>query len=256
MNWDVPTTNGWLVGRRFPPKGDTHVMRQLRLVSLLFVLIYCVAFGPGKAAASSKNSSSANEHRVGNKIVRFARNLLGVRYEYGGTSPRSGFDCSGFVRFVYRHFGVDLPHNSWGQADLGNHVSRSALKPGDLVFFDGEGHVGLYIGNGRFIHAPHLGTRVSVSSLNYGWYASTYDGARRIVGLMSDTLKARLEITKLPAHVHGAARYGRLRDRLHRSLPQHKSKTELGLDMAGTLLLARRQSSRQRVAFARSSPLA
>ena len=108
----------------------------------------------------------------------------------------AGFDCSGFVRFVYRHFGVDLPHNSWGQAVAGSHVSRGQLKPGDLVFFAGEGHVGLYIGNGRFIHAPHSGTRVSVSSLNGGWYGATYDGARRIVGLMSDTLKARLEITK------------------------------------------------------------
>ncbi len=231
-------------------------MKQLRLVSLLFVLIYCVAFGPGKASASSKSASSAKDQRVGNKIVRFARNLLGVRYQYGGTSPASGFDCSGFVRFVYRHFGVDLPHNSWGQAVAGSHVSRGQLKPGDLVFFAGEGHVGLYIGNGRFIHAPHSGTRVSVSSLNGGWYGATYDGARRIVGLMSDTLKARLEITKLPAHVHGAVRYTRLRDRLHRTSPSRRSKTALGLDMAGPLLLARRQSPRQRVAFARSSPMA
>ena len=95
-----------------------------------------------------------------------------------------------------------------------------------------------------------------MSSLNGGWYGATYDGARRIVGLMSDTLKARLEITKLPAHVHGAVRYTRLRDRLHRTSPSRRSKTALGLDMAGPLLLARRQSPRQRVAFARSSPMA
>ena len=81
-------------------------------------------------------------------------------YSYGGVSPASGFDCSGFTRFVFAHFGVTLPHYTFGQYDLGRSVSRGALEPGDLVFFDGVGHVGLYIGRGRFIHAPHSGTRV------------------------------------------------------------------------------------------------
>jgi len=113
-------------------------------------------------------------------IVRFARRLVGVPYVYGGTSPRTGFDCSGLTRFVYAHFGIFLPHYSAAQFDMGMRVSRAGLRPGDLVFFDGLGHVGLYIGNGRFIHAPHSGTRVTISTLN-GWYAAEYDGARRIV---------------------------------------------------------------------------
>ena len=95
-------------------------------------------------------------------------------------SPSSGFDCSGFTRFVYAHFGIDLPHYSGSQFGEGRSVSRGALRPGDLVFFDGLGHVGIYIGDGRFIHAPHSGTRVSIDSLS-GWYGSRYDGARRFL---------------------------------------------------------------------------
>ena len=113
-------------------------------------------------------------------IVRFARRYLGTRYSYGGTSPASGFDCSGFTRFVYAHFGIVLPHWSGGQFGLGRHVSSSRLRPGDLVFFDGVGHVGIYVGGGRFIHAPHSGTRVAIDPIA-GWYASRFDGARRLV---------------------------------------------------------------------------
>src|SRR5712671_4020945 len=72
----------------------------------------------------------------------YAKRFTGIRYEYGGSSPRSGFDCSGFVRFVYSHFGLSLAHSSYAQFDRGRRVSRSALRPGDLVFFDGLGHVG------------------------------------------------------------------------------------------------------------------
>ena len=117
---------------------------------------------------------------MGDKIVRYAKHFLGVRYVYGGSSPGSGFDCSGFVRYVYRHFGISLAHSSYAQFQSGRRVARGGLKPGDLVFFHGEGHVGIYIGAGRFIHAPHTGTRVSVASLG-GGYSSEYDGARRLV---------------------------------------------------------------------------
>jgi cell wall-associated NlpC family hydrolase len=113
------------------------------------------------------------------RVVRYARRLLGAPYVYGGESP-SGFDCSGFTRYVFAHFGITLPHYTFGQYDLGRSVSRWSLEPGDLVFFDGVGHVGLYIGDGRFIHAPHTGTRVSVDSLT-GWYGGRYDGARRVL---------------------------------------------------------------------------
>jgi cell wall-associated NlpC family hydrolase len=118
---------------------------------------------------------------LGDKVVKYAKHLVGVRYVYGGNSPASGFDCSGLVRYVYGHFGVRLAHSSFAQFASGLRVSRGALKPGDLVFFDGLGHVGIYVGSGRFIHAPHSGSRVRIESLG-GWYSNRFDGARRLAG--------------------------------------------------------------------------
>src|SRR6266581_2524632 len=99
----------------------------------------------------------------GEKIARFAETFIGVRYVYGGSSPRTGFDCSGLVAYVYHHFGVSLPHYTVSQFAQGRRVARGALSPGDLVFFNGLSHVGIYVGKGRFVHAPHSGTRVRVA---------------------------------------------------------------------------------------------
>jgi cell wall-associated NlpC family hydrolase len=115
----------------------------------------------------------------GTRVVDYAKRFRGIRYVYGGSSPRSGFDCSGFVRFVYSHFGVALARSSYAQFGAGRRVARRWLRPGDLVFFHGLGHVGIYVGNGRFIHAPHSGTRVRIESMR-GWYSSRFDGARRL----------------------------------------------------------------------------
>ena len=157
---------------------------RIRIALLALVVLACLTARAGGAlAAHLRVTRLSHATLVAHKearVVRFARHLLGVPYVYGGSSPRIGFDCSGFTRFVYSHFGIALPHYSGAQFSLGRRVSRVGLRPGDLVFFDGLGHVGLYIGGGRFIHAPHSGTRVSVDSLN-GWYASQYDGARRFL---------------------------------------------------------------------------
>ena len=117
---------------------------------------------------------------LGDRMVKYAKHLIGVRYSWGGSSPRTGFDCSGFVRYVYGHFGISLAHSSFSDYWQGRHVGRWNMKPGDLVFFDGAGHVGIYVGHGRFIHAPHTGTVVRISTMA-GWYSSRFDGARRIV---------------------------------------------------------------------------
>jgi len=111
--------------------------------------------------------------------VGIAMQYLGVPYVWGGASP-GGFDCSGFVMFVFAQMGVSLPHHAADQYNYGVPVSRDQLEPGDLVFFDGLGHVGIYIGNGQFVHAPHTGDVVKISSLYDSWYAATYVGARRI----------------------------------------------------------------------------
>ena len=112
-------------------------------------------------------------------VVGIAMQYLGVPYVWGGASP-SGFDCSGLTMYVYAQVGVSLPHNAAMQYSYGSAVSRENLAPGDLVFFNGLGHVGLYIGGGQFIHAPHTGDVVKISSLSESWYASTYVGARRL----------------------------------------------------------------------------
>ena len=109
----------------------------------------------------------------GHLVVAYARHFLGIPYSYGGASPSTGFDCSGLVRFVYGHFGIVLPHSSFADLGLGRRVSRRRLKPGDIVFFAGASHVGIYAGGGRFIDAPHTGTVVRISTMgDYGYYAA------------------------------------------------------------------------------------
>ena len=111
-------------------------------------------------------------------VVGVAMRYLGTTYVYGGSSP-SGFDCSGFTMYVFSQIGVSLPHYTVAQYAMGTPVSQSQLAPGDLVFFDGLGHVGIYIGGGQFIHSPHTGDVVKISSIS-GWYSATYVGARRL----------------------------------------------------------------------------
>jgi len=131
-------------------------------------------FAPSEAA-----SVSAPPSRYGG-VVGIAMQYLGVPYVWGGASP-AGFDCSGLIMYVYAQVGVSLPHHAASQYAMGVPVSRDALQPGDLVFFNGLGHAGIYIGGGQFVHAPHTGDVVKISSLSDSWYASTWVGARRIL---------------------------------------------------------------------------
>ena len=112
-------------------------------------------------------------------VVGIALQYLGTPYVWGASGP-GAFDCSGFTSYVYAQVGVSLPHNAAAQYSYGVPVARDQLEPGDLVFFDGLGHVGLYIGGGNFVHAPHTGDVVKISSLYDSWYAATYVGARRL----------------------------------------------------------------------------
>jgi len=110
---------------------------------------------------------------------------LGVDYRYGGNSPESGFDCSGLVAHVFREaYGIQLPHNARAQSEYGLRVSLSELRAGDLVFYNTANrpysHVGIYLGDGKFIHAPRTGARVRIESLRKRYWVRRYDGARRI----------------------------------------------------------------------------
>jgi cell wall-associated NlpC family hydrolase len=128
--------------------------------------------------AATAEATVAPPSRYGG-VVGIAMRYLGIPYSWGGATP-AGFDCSGFVMYVYGQMGVGLPHSSYAQYGVGVPVSSSDLQAGDLVFFDGLGHEGIYIGGGQFIHSPHTGDVVKISSMT-GWYASTYVGARRII---------------------------------------------------------------------------
>jgi cell wall-associated NlpC family hydrolase len=130
-------------------------------------------------STSSEPTVSAAPSAHGSAVVAIAMRYLGVPYVWAGASP-SGFDCSGLMVYVFAQVGITLPHFAASQYGMGVPVSRDQLQPGDLVFFDGLGHMGMYVGGGNFIHAPHTGDVVKISSLSDSWYASTYVGARRI----------------------------------------------------------------------------
>ncbi len=132
---------------------------------------------------TSTVTSSSNK---GQEVVEYAKQYLGSRYVYGGSSPK-GFDCSGFTMYVYKHFGVSLSHSATAQSKVGQKIAKSDLQPGDLVFFKnyrtnkGIGHVGIYIGNNKFIHASTESTGVITSSLLTSGYQNRYVSASRVI---------------------------------------------------------------------------
>jgi len=117
----------------------------------------------------------------GAQVVSIAMGYLGVPYKWGGASPSSGFDCSGLTMYVFAQIGVALPHYAAAQYGLGRAVSKSELAPGDLVFFRGLGHMGMYIGGGNFIHAPRTGDVVKISSISEPYRVANWVGARRVL---------------------------------------------------------------------------
>ena len=141
---------------------------------------------PGKILEpTSSTKPQAVSGSIGAQAVAIAKRYLGIRYVYAAASPKKGFDCSGLTMYVYAKLGIRLTHYSGDQFHAGYRVTRSQLKPGDLVFFYGKKdpqHVGIYIGGGDFIHAPHTGDVVKISPLA-GHYTKVYSGAVRPYGL-------------------------------------------------------------------------
>jgi murein DD-endopeptidase len=118
---------------------------------------------------------------LGERAATIALRAVGVPYRWGGASPAGGFDCSGLVYWTYRRLGLELAHSSYALYDLGRRVPRSRLKPGDVLFFSGLGHVGVYVGRGRMVHAPQSGRRVEVVALGRSYYGRRLVGARRML---------------------------------------------------------------------------
>ena len=135
------------------------------------------------AALQSAQDAPTTSSRI-KSVLQRAFSLLGTPYRWGGTSPEGGFDCSGLVGYVFRTIGIDLPRVSRSMANEGTAVvDRTALAEGDLVFFGKRGrvdHVGIYIGEGKFLHAPRTGRDVTVSSMDSGYWSQKYLQARRL----------------------------------------------------------------------------
>ncbi|MBE7038486.1 MAG: NlpC/P60 family protein [Ruminococcaceae bacterium] len=134
--------------------------------------------------ASRDGNDAVNRSRAGDEVVEFAKKFIGTPYVYGGSSP-SGFDCSGFVYYVYKNFGVTLNRVANDQRLNGYVVEKADLRPGDIVLFsrtlDGYiTHVGIYVGDNQFIHSPQTGETVEIVSMSSGYYGYGYVGARRI----------------------------------------------------------------------------
>jgi len=117
--------------------------------------------------------------RPADRVVAFAKRQIGVRYRWGGISRRTGFDCSGLVYAAYRSIGRTIPHSTWGQMAVGEPVRFGRLRPGDLVFTNGGGHVDLVVSSDAVVSAPHTGARVSYVSLKQ--VRREFAGARRLL---------------------------------------------------------------------------
>ena len=134
-------------------------------------------------SSSSGRRSSGSQDEAGDLIMN-AMSLIGLSYRFGGNSPTQGLDCSGFMQYIFkRSMGITLPRTSAEMATVGQQVDRANLKPGDMVFFGSGGrvsHVGMYIGNDRFIHAPRTGRDIEITSMNGSYWKSRYITARRV----------------------------------------------------------------------------
>ena len=153
-------------------------MKRLLLLSISLLLAACSSPPARQQAVSDEQM---------NDLVIYAMSLADTPYRYGGNSANSGFDCSGFVGHVYRQtLGVSLPRTSREISRFGTPISRNDLRPGDLVFYNtlraSFSHVGIYIGDGKFVHSPKSGDRVRVEQMQMRYWQERFDGARRIGG--------------------------------------------------------------------------
>lgn len=172
------------------------------------LLVFCVAATIPTAAAQTRTEPSlaatvtatvkaaaANALATAENLSVFALGLIGVNYRWGGTSPETGLDCSGLVRYVFAQVtGVTLPHSSQAISRVGSRVSVADLQPGDLVFFNTRrfafSHVGIYLGDNRFLHAPSAGREVEIATLDKSYWQKRFNGARRLIGVLPGLVPA------------------------------------------------------------------
>ncbi len=164
-------------------------MRRSLIIILMLALLPLPALAnePGQPPAQAEAAPAATDTMLGQaqEIVLRALSFIGVRYRWGGSSPESGFDCSGLIRYVYAQVtGQLLPYNARQFSHAGTTVEKSELQPGDLVFFNTLrrpfSHVGIYLGESRFVHAPARGGQVEIVDMTNSYWQARYNGARRL----------------------------------------------------------------------------
>lgn len=169
-----------------------------RLYFLFFIITGLFFTSITNANVSTKNVEGITitfldmiANTIAHEVLANAMSLEGIKYKYGGASPTTGFDCSGFVNYVYlKAANLQLPRTAKGISRFGENVSKEDLAPGDLVFFNTAkrafSHVGIYIGNGNFIHAPSRGGTVRVESMQTGYWETRFNGAKRLDNLATN----------------------------------------------------------------------
>lgn len=140
---------------------------------------------PHKTVASTPARKVATDYAPAQNLLLSAMSLIGVKYKWGGSTPEAGLDCSGFVNYVFKNsLNIALPRTAFGMSAMGDNIEKDELKPGDLVFFNTLkrrfSHVGIYLGDGRFIHSPRKGRSVEIVDINQKYWATRFDGARRM----------------------------------------------------------------------------
>lgn len=146
-------------------------------------------------ATATVKAAAANAVATAENLSVFALGMIGVAYRWGGTNPETGLDCSGLVRYVFQQAtGVTLPHNARELARVGKKISVADLEPGDLVFFNTRrfafSHVGIYLGENRFLHAPATGRDVEIATLDRAYWHKRFNGARRLFGVLPGLMPA------------------------------------------------------------------
>lgn len=156
----------------------------LVLLATLLASTLAACSSPGPRVTPPAAPHAAAGHGGAAQIVRVARRQVGVPYRYGGRSPRTGFDCSGLVYYSHRQAGIAVPRTTRALYRRAAPVSRAGLRPGDLVFFRVNtprvGHVGIYLGGGRFVHAPSSGKRVAIETMSNPYWKARFLGGGRI----------------------------------------------------------------------------
>ena len=146
-----------------------------------------------QAAGGAVKEAASTAWQTVQALSSYALGLLGVNYKFGGNTPETGLDCSGLVRYVFQQVtGVTLPRTAKEMSGVGDSVAIADLKPGDLVFFNTRrfafSHVGIYLGDNQFIHAPRRGREVEVTTLDKRYWQTRFNGARRLVGVLPEMI--------------------------------------------------------------------